>query len=103
LPVHKWAEKNGIRTIGYPDDQYRLAPKAVLTSVVIDLHKLLIYGTELVMIGKWQGRAYRFEMTDAVSRLAILRGALNPEQEIVFESIYRDLVEQRGGFPGMVN
>ncbi len=101
--VHKWAAENRIFTIGYLDDQYKLAPKAVLTSVVIDMHKLLSFGTEQAMIGKWQGRAYRFGMTDNISSLAILRGVLDTKQEGVFEGIYRELVAQRGEFPGMVN
>lgn len=101
--VHKWAADNKIYTIGYLDDQYRIAPKAILTSVVIDLHKLLSYSVELAMVGKWQGRAYRFGMIDDITRLTMFRGVLNPEQEMTFEEIYKELVTQRGEFPGMVN
>jgi basic membrane lipoprotein Med (substrate-binding protein (PBP1-ABC) superfamily) len=103
LPIHKWAQDNHIYTIGYLDDQYPKAPKAVLTSVIVDLHHLLSNSIEMVMIGKWQGRAYRYGMTDNITSLALLRGVLNPGQEIVFENIYRELTEQRGEFKGMVN
>lgn len=103
LQVHQWAAENNVYTIGYQDDQYKVAPKAVLTSVVIDLHKLLFNGTELVVIGKWQGRAYRYGMTDNVTRLTQFRGALSTDQAEVFEIIYRELVALRGEFPGMAN
>ena len=103
IMVHKWAAENRIYTIGYLDDQHNLAPKTVLTSVIIDLHQLLTNSIEMVMMGKWQGRAYRYGMTDNISSLAMLRGVLNPGQEKVFENVYRELVQQRGDFSGMVD
>lgn len=103
LAVHKWANENNIYTIGNLDDQGKVAPRAVVTSVIIDIRKLLSFGTEMAMIGKWQGRSYRFGMTDNIARLSRFRGTLNSRQQQLLEDIYRELASHRGEFPGMIN
>ncbi|CAN2041848.1 basic membrane protein A and related proteins [Candidatus Magnetomoraceae bacterium gMMP-15] len=92
LAVHPVAEQAGIYTIGWIDDQYELAPKAVITSLLQNLFVLLVRGAELVHAGRWEGRQYRFGLREGVQFLAPFRGMLTPAQEMHVLSVQKNII-----------
>jgi basic membrane protein A len=98
LAIHPWAMKQRIYTIGTLNDMYRYAPPAVLTSVRLDVYKLLSLGIKLMLTGLWQGQNYRFGMLHGICGLTSFRGKLNINQQRKFEEVYRELVVNKGEF-----
>lgn len=96
--LHAWAMKQNIHTIGTLNDQYPVAPPAVLTSVRVDLYRLLSLGIEPMLSGTWQGQNYTFGMLQGVCSLTSFRGKLNINQKKQFEDVYRELVLNKGEF-----
>ncbi len=96
LELYKWAETNKIQMIGSIDDQYRLAPSVVLTSIQKNYEKMLGFALEQMMRGQWQGSLYRFGMAEKVTDIAPLRGVLDTSQEEVFYELYKEIAIQKG-------
>ncbi|MCP4402551.1 MAG: BMP family ABC transporter substrate-binding protein [bacterium] len=92
LAVHPLAEQVGVYTIGWIEDQYELAPKAVLTSFVQDYSIVLLRGAELAHAGRWEGKLYRFGLREGVQSLAPFRGMLSPGQETQVLVIQDDII-----------
>jgi len=95
LAVHLIAEQSGIYSIGWIDDQYKLAPKAVITSFVQDLSVMLVQGAELAHAGRWEGRQYKFGLREGVQFLAPFRGMLTPEQEAHVLTVQNDIIQRK--------
>ncbi len=93
LAVHPVAEQAGIYTVGWIEDQYALAPKAVIASMIQDLPVLLVRGAELAHAGRWEGRQYKFGLREGVHRLAPFRDMLTPEQEAQVLAVQNDIIQ----------
>lgn len=96
LEIHKWAAENRIMTIGSVDNQKYLAPRWVISSVIVDYEKMLSYAIEQMLRGQWQGNLYQFGMAEKVTDITPTRGVLTSKQEDIFYEIYREIAEQKG-------
>jgi basic membrane protein A len=90
--VHAQAEKAGIHTLGWVEDQSPLAPKAVITSNVQDIPQMLLRGATLVKQGRWEGKQYRFGMAEGIQWLAPLTSIVTAEEGRRINSVRNDLM-----------
>lgn len=93
LAVHPVAEQAEIYTIGWIEDQYELAPGAVITSFVQDFSVLLVRGGELAHAGRWEGRQYKFGLREGVQKIAPSRGMLTPAQEAHVRTVQTNIIQ----------
>ncbi|CAN2041847.1 basic membrane protein A and related proteins [Candidatus Magnetomoraceae bacterium gMMP-15] len=92
LAIHPLAEKAGIYTLGWIEDQQHLAPKAVITSLMQDISRLLLQGATLARKGLWEGKQYRFGLREGVQYLAPFRGMLSPDQKKQVQAVVDDII-----------
>ena len=90
--VHAQAQKAGIHTLGWIEDQSPLAPKAVITSNVQDIPQMLLQGAALVKKGRWEGKQYRFGMAEGVQNLTSFNTFVTADEERRINSIRNDLL-----------
>jgi len=95
LPIHKLAGKASINTIGWAADQYELAENAILTSGVQRAEVAILAGTELVRLGRWEGKLYKFGIKDGAQNLAPFRGKLDTKQQATIVRLQKDILEGR--------
>ena len=95
LPIHQLAEKASIHTIGWAADQYELAEKAILTSGIQRAEVAILAGAELVRLGRWEGKLYKFGIKDGAQNLAPFRGKLDTKQELTMARLQKDILEGR--------
>ena len=92
LAIHPIAQKAGVYTIGWIEDQYNLAPGNVITSIVQDIPQLLLQGATLARKGRWEGKQYKFGLREGVQYLARFRGMLSPDQEKQVQTVLDDII-----------
>ena len=63
-----------------------------MTTIIIDVPKLLLQGATLVREGHWQGRKYSFGLREGVIRLAPFRKALNSQEKAILEQAKDDIL-----------
>jgi basic membrane protein A len=90
--VHAQAQKAGIFTFGWIEDQSHLAPKAVISSNVQDVPGMLLQGAALAKEGRWEGKQYRFGMAEGIQRLAPFNGLVTADEERRINSARNDLL-----------
>jgi len=93
--MYEIAETHDVKVIEWNQDLYHLAPNIIITSMIIDLPKLILKGATLAQQGRWQGQRYELGFADDVIAVAPFRGALTPEQEQQAESIKTDIISGR--------
>lgn len=93
--IHALAQEMGVHTIGWINDEYKDAPKAVITSGVQHVPQLLLQGAILVRQGRWQGKQYRFGLREGVQGLAPFRGALTAEEEAIVNQVRQDILTNK--------
>ncbi len=87
------AEQAGSYTVGWIEDQYTLAPKAVIASMIQDMPVLLVRGAELARARRWEGRQYKFGLREGVHRLTPFRGMLSKEQEARVQAVQHGIIQ----------
>jgi len=95
LPIHKIMESQGRYTIGVVNDAATLAPKAVLTSVMINSEVLLRKAIELFIQGRWEGKVYRYGLIDGALYLTDFNPVVTQQQRDRMDQVYSDLVTQK--------
>lgn len=95
LPVHKMMEREGRYTIGVVNDAASLAPRAVLTSLMINAEVLLRKGIELFIQGRWEGKMYRYGLIDGATYLTEFNPVVDQKQRETLDRIRTDLITQR--------
>ncbi|MDB9511794.1 BMP family protein [Kamptonema animale CS-326] len=96
--VIKIAESAGAKTIALFSDEHKLAPKTVLTSLLIKYPTIYLRAATLVRQGHWEGKQYRFGFKDGAIELAPFRGNLTPEQEAKVNAIKEDILLNKINF-----
>lgn len=86
------AEQEGVYAIGWVQDQYELAPKAVVASVMQHMSKRLLEGALLVQQGRWEGKQYKLGLQEGVVDLAPFHGSLTAEEEAVVKQVREDII-----------
>lgn len=92
LAIHPIAQKAGVYTIGWIEDQHNLAPGNVITSLMQDIPKLLLQGATLARKGRWEGKQYKFGLREGVQYFAPFRGMLSPDQEKRVLTVMDDII-----------
>ncbi len=92
MGIHARAEQAGIFTLAWIEDLHSLAPRAVLTSNVQDVPQMMLRGATLAKQGRWEGKQYKFGMSDGVEYLAPFYGLLTPDEEFQVNTIKNDLL-----------
>lgn len=82
----------GARAIGYPKDQYHLAPDTIITSAIYRISNILLQGAILMRQGRWEGKQYRFGMQEGALDIAPFRGALTPAEEAIVNGVKQDIL-----------
>lgn len=89
------AKEWGISLIGWQGDRYELAPDRVITSAIQDIPKLMLKGAILVQKGRWEGKQYKFGISEGVQELAPFRGKLTPAEETIIKTITEDILTDK--------
>lgn len=92
LVVHQIAQKRGVYSIGWIQDQYHLAPGSVLTSGVQRISNLMLKGANLVLEGRWEGKQYKFGLREKVQELAAFRETLTSDQQLRVNKIEDEIL-----------
>ena len=95
LPVHRMMERDGRFTIGVINDVAHLAPKAVLTSMMVNSEVLIRKGVELFVQGRWEGKIYRFGLIDGATYLTEFNSVVFFFNVYGIYEIYTDIVTQK--------
>jgi basic membrane protein A and related proteins len=90
--VYPLAKEWGIYIIGWQLDRYELAPGRVITSAMQNVPKLMLQGAVLVQKGRWEGKQYKFGITEGVQEFAPFRGSLTPAEETLVKTITEDIL-----------
>jgi basic membrane protein A and related proteins len=93
--VFPMAKEKGFYLIGWQLDRYNLAPDRVITSAIQDVPKLMLQGAVLVQKGRWEGKQYKFGITEGVQEIAPFRGALTPAEESLVKTITEDILTDK--------
>lgn len=93
--VYPLAEKQDFQIIGWQLDRYNLAPGRVITSAIQDVPKLMLQGAVLVQKGRWEGKQYKFGITEGVQEIAPFRGSLTPAEETLVKTITEDILTDK--------
>lgn len=84
--IKQVAQTGDVEVIGWIKDQYELAPKQIITSVLQDIPQLIVNAATLVQQGRWEGKLYKFGLREKIYDFAPFRGQLTPEQEAQFNA-----------------
>jgi basic membrane protein A len=90
--VHAQAQEAGIFTLGWIEDLNYLAPKAVLTSNVQDVPRMLLAGATLSVQGRWEGKQYKFGLAEGIQTLAPFYGLISAEEERKIDLVKNDIL-----------
>jgi basic membrane protein A and related proteins len=93
--VYALAQEWGIYLMGWQLDRYKLAPDRVITSAIQDVPKLMLQGAVLVQKGRWEGKQYKFGITEGVQELAPFRDSLTPAEETIIKKITEDILTDK--------
>lgn len=93
--VYPLAKDWGIYLIGWQLDRHNLAPDRVITSAIQNVPKLMLQGAVLVQKGRWEGKQYKFGITEGVQELAPFRGLLTPAEETLVKTITEDILTDK--------
>lgn len=93
IPIHQVARDAHIHTIGWATDQYKVAQGTILTSAIQRTELIIQAGAELVRLGRWEGKLYKFGIQEGVQALAPFRGSLTPKEEKQVNKATRDILE----------
>lgn len=93
IPIHQAARKARIYTLGWATDQYNISPETILTSGIQRTDIIIFKGAELVRLGRWEGKLYKFGIRDRAQDLAPFRGMLSPEEQREFLRIKNKIME----------
>ena len=92
MGVHAQAQQAGIFTLAWIEDLNYLAPRAILTSNVQNIAKMLLYGATLAKRGQWEGKQYKFGLAEGVQFLAPFRGLVSTAEERRIDSVRKDIL-----------
>ncbi len=90
--IYPLAKLANISIIEWNSDMYDQAPEIIVTSILIDIPKLVLKGATLVREGRWQGRRYRFGLREGIMRLAPFRNALTSQEKAIVEQAKDDIL-----------
>ncbi|MGB7273028.1 MAG: BMP family ABC transporter substrate-binding protein, partial [Geitlerinemataceae cyanobacterium] len=93
--VYALSKKQNFYLIGWQLDRYKLAPDRVITSAIQDVPKLMLQGAVLVQKGRWEGKQYKFGITEGVQELAPFRSSLTDAKEAKIKQITEDIITDR--------
>jgi len=96
--VIKVAQSAGVKAISLFSDQYSLAPKTVITSLLVEYPAIYVQAATLVRQGRWEGKQYRFGFKEKAIELAPFRGNLTPEQEAKVNAVKQDILLNKINF-----
>ncbi len=98
LGAIKVAQSKGIYAINWIhattaiDEQLKVAPNTIITSVVQQVPMLLLEAATLVQQGRWEGKQYKFGLLEEVQDLASFNGMLTPQQEALVNSVKQNII-----------
>ncbi|MBF0117873.1 MAG: BMP family protein [Desulfobacterales bacterium] len=92
LIIHDIAQKKGIFTIGWVNDQYNIAPGSIVTSAIQRLNVIFLEGVNIAIQGRWEGKSYRFGILEGALDIAPFRGSLSTEQEQQIINIKNEII-----------
>ncbi|MGQ4647774.1 BMP family ABC transporter substrate-binding protein [Lyngbya aestuarii] len=90
--VVKVASEAGVHAIGWVQDLYKMAPNAILTSSLQKVPVVLLEGAMLVRQGRWEGKQYRFGLSEGAQTLAPFRGALTAKEEDMVNTVKKNIL-----------
>lgn len=93
--VYNLAKKQNFYLIGWHVDRDKFAPGRVITSAIQDVPKLMLQGAVLVQKGRWEGKQYKFGITEGVQEFAPFRGSLTEEEEVKIQKLTEDILTDK--------
>lgn len=84
----------GAYTIAFHEDRHALAPKSVLTSILVDHSVILNFAAELIFEGRWDGLHHLLGVRDgAVKLTALNKDLLTPSEQLKIMDIWEKISE----------
>lgn len=86
-------KKAGIFTIGWDVDHHDLSPATAVTSCLQDFNLVVEQAFLLVQKGRWNGKLYKFGLSEGVQELAPFYGMLTAAQAITVQKIETGIIK----------
>ena len=90
--IYPLLEKKGVAVIGRQLENYDSPPSTLLANVQLYTPRLIQYGFNQILKGRWQGKLYQFGIKDQVQEIHLEPKALTPEQAQEFKQVYQKVV-----------
>lgn len=90
--IYPMLEAKGIAVVGRQLENYASPPSTLLANVQLYTPRLIQYGFNQILKGRWEGKLHQFGIKDQVQEVNLVPGALTPEQEKHFKQVYQKVV-----------
>ncbi len=90
--IYPLLEEKGIAVVGRQLENYDSPPSTLLANVQLYTPRLIQYGFNQILKGRWEGKLYQFGIKDQVQEVNLVPDALTPEQVQRFKQIYQKVV-----------
>lgn len=93
--IYSLMEKNGIALVGRQLEHYEQKPTTVLANVQLKTQRLIQYGFNQMLSGRWEGKLHQFGIYDQVQQVVINESALNQAQLKQYQEIYHQVMSRQ--------
>ncbi|MDZ4121467.1 MAG: BMP family ABC transporter substrate-binding protein, partial [Candidatus Cloacimonadaceae bacterium] len=100
--VHRLATERGIKTISITTDERKDFPNTVLAALLTDFSKQMSAGIKLFLQGKWEGKLYRFGLSEGVTFVELQENVLDENQRASYDRIFTNLIQKQIALPELV-
>jgi len=96
--IYPLLEQHGVAIVGRQLEQYEQFPKTMLANVQLNTKRLIEFGFQQILQGRWEGKLHQFGIYDQVQNVILAEKQLTPAQRKIYESFYHDILS--GTFEG---
>lgn len=93
--VYPVLEAAGIAIVGRQMEQYNKIPETLLLNVRFNTQRLIEFGLEQMLLGRWEGKLHQFGIYDRVQSIELKKGQLTPEQTRRYDTFYHNILNER--------
>lgn len=97
--VHRMAQQRSVYSISVTTDERDNYPGSVIGAVTTNTYKKYSAAVKLFLKGHWEGKMYRFGLTEGATTVELQEDVLSPEQKVVYDNVYASLIRKQIKIP----
>ncbi|MBB1487909.1 BMP family ABC transporter substrate-binding protein [Oceanospirillum sediminis] len=90
--IYPLLEQHDVAIVGRQLEQYERFPQTMLANVQLNTKRLIEFGFQQMLQGRWEGKLHQFGIYDQVQSITLADHQLTPAQRKIYESFYHDIL-----------